>query len=334
MSADRLDASVVFGYGGCEVDAWSTQPVLFDRRTAPGVAAGSRRRAARRRAAAIARCPRPGGLAVGPHANGLRGERAPRPGVGAGRRRLARRGRGPDLPAARQRDARRPLGHRLVRAARQRRLRRRSSRDLPRAARGRAPRRDDRARSATGASACCRRSGCARYARIAALGDGRRRSRPLRSRRRRRCSTRCSPTQPAVALRRGASRACATSSRASTASRRVDAAAVVRAARCATTSATRSAGSRSCGAFGFGGCLADDMGLGKTVRCWRCSRRGASSASATDAAAPVARRRAAVAGLQLDAGGRALRAGADACSTTPAPSGATRSSVCASTTWC
>ena len=31
MSADRLDANVVFGYGGCEVDAWSTQPVLFDR---------------------------------------------------------------------------------------------------------------------------------------------------------------------------------------------------------------------------------------------------------------------------------------------------------------
>ena len=31
MSADRLDANVVFGYGGCEVDAWATQPVLFDR---------------------------------------------------------------------------------------------------------------------------------------------------------------------------------------------------------------------------------------------------------------------------------------------------------------
>ena len=61
--------------------------------------------------------------------------------------------------------------------------------------------------------------------------------------------------------------------------------------------------------FGFGGCLADDMGLGKTVMVLALleARRAARTNGRTR---PVARRRAAVARLQLDGGGGALRAGA------------------------
>ena len=61
--------------------------------------------------------------------------------------------------------------------------------------------------------------------------------------------------------------------------------------------------------FGFGGCLADEMGLGKTVMVLAAiEARRAESASGTVANHPVARRRAALARVQLAAGGRALRA--------------------------
>ena len=57
--------------------------------------------------------------------------------------------------------------------------------------------------------------------------------------------------------------------------------------------------------FGFGGCLADDMGLGKTVQVLALL---AAAGGAHGRASAVARRRAALARLQLEERGRALRA--------------------------
>ena len=64
---------------------------------------------------------------------------------------------------------------------------------------------------------------------------------------------------------------------------------------------------RSCASFGFGGCLADDMGLGKTVQVLAMLEPARARAGA-QAARSVAGRGAPVAGLQLEAGGRALHA--------------------------
>ena len=62
--------------------------------------------------------------------------------------------------------------------------------------------------------------------------------------------------------------------------------------------------------FGFGGCLADDMGLGKTVQVLALLEAPRREPRQDATTAAVAGRGAAVAGLQLDAGGRALHAAA------------------------
>ena len=279
-------------------------------RAAPGLAAGSRRRAARGRAAAIARRPRAGGLAVGPHADGLRRQRTAGPGVRvlvAEGWRVEAEGRIYRRPGSR--DARRSLGHRLVRAARQRRLRRRQSPTCRRCSPPRAAA-NVRARWATGRSACCRRSGWRATSASPALGtaDGdhvrfalvaggaarrlaRRRSRP------------CRCDEAFARVRRRARRV---RRRRARSSRRRRFRGVLR-------DYQRDALGwfAFLRRFGFGGCLADEMGLGKTVMVLAAleARRVERERDGTSAAS-VAHRRAAIAGVQLAAGGGALRAGA------------------------
>ena len=83
-----------------------------------------------------------------------------------------------------------------------------------------------------------------------------------------------------------------------------------------------SAGCASCERFGFGGCLADDMGLGKTVQVLALldARRERARPRRRPSAGPaVARRRAALARLQLEAARRRASRPSCACSITPAP---------------
>ena len=226
----------------------------------------------------------------------------------ARRRRLARRSGGPRISAAGEHAARGLVGHRLVRAARRRSISADGrSAPFPQLLAALARGEDVVVLGRRHASACCRRSGCGATPRsprsATAEGDA-----SGSAARRRRCSTRCWPRSRPIAYD--------------------DAFERVRAElqRSAASQAARRAGRRFTGTlrdyqrealgwfeflrrFGFGGCLADDMGLGKTVRCWRCSRRGARQEERRSRIA-VARRRAAIARVQLDGGGGAVRAGA------------------------
>ena len=78
--------------------------------------------------------------------------------------------------------------------------------------------------------------------------------------------------------------------------------------------------------FGFGGCLADDMGLGKTVQVLALLA-GRAKAKKRQEQTADADRRAALAGVQLDAGSRPLRSRICRSSTTPAWPAAKRSST-------
>ena len=209
--------------------------------------------------------------------------------------------------------------HRLVRAARRGRLRRPTRRRCPSCWPPCAAARTS-CGSATAPSACCPRSGCSKYGLLAGLGTAERADLRFTPQRRPACSTRLLAAQPEVDAATRPSRGPARSCAASRASRRPTrppgfdghaARLPARGPRLARTSSQR---------FGFGGCLADDMGLGKTVQVLALleSRRELPPRRPTSGR-PVAGRRAALAGLQLEAGGRALHARSCACSTTPAP---------------
>ena len=140
--------------------------------------------------------------------------------------------------------------------------------------------------------------------------DGRGGSRSASAARRRRCSTRCWPrSRPSRTTRR--SSACASELQTFTGVQRARPAGRRSAARCANTSARRSAGSTFLRRFGFGGCLADDMGLGKTVMVLALLEAPRAAQRTKGDRRAVARRRAAIARVQLDGGGAPLRAEAE-----------------------
>ena len=161
------------------------------------------------------------------------------------------------------------VGHRLVRAARHGRLRRRPVGRACRAARGAAPRRRRRSILDDGTRGWCRRSGCA-------ATPGSRRSAKRRAitsgsgRRRRRCSTRCSRRSRRCGIDEAFARA-----RAELAHVQRHAAARPPPSRstasCATTSATRSAGSRSCAGSASAAASPTTWGSARPSWCWRCS---------------------------------------------------------------
>ncbi len=116
---------------------------------------------------------------------------------------------------------------------------------------------------------------------------------------------RCSP--PNRRLRTTTcSRACAPNSGRSSGIEPVAAAPVVLRPACAATSRTRSAGSASCGGSASAAAWPTTWASARPSWCWRCSRRAGTGGAARRRA--VARRRAALARLQLDRRSEALRA--------------------------
>ena len=280
----------------------------YDAGAATAGAAQPERRAGGHRSAAPARVPlhvEPFRVAANPR-HLARAVPARRP--HARERGLARRGGRPGVPVRGRHAAGGVVGDRLVRSARRRSISATAGRRPSRSCSPRSPAAKTSSCSTTEASGCCRRSGCA----VTRRSPGSERPRVTRSGsgdRRPRCSTRCwRRSRRSRTTRR--SRACAPSCRRSAAFSAADRAAVVPRARCASISARRSAGSSSCAGFSFGGCLADDMGLGKTVMVLALldARRHDAPAGRTR---PVTRRRAAIAGVQLDGGGGAVRAEAE-----------------------
>ena len=300
--AANLHATVTFDYGGHIVEPGSGATTfdsvrrLLIRRDLAGRAGRAQPARAGRVLAAV-------GLRVRPPA--LRDHHRPLPGrrPRAGRRRLARRSGRAHLPLGRVDAIGRAIRHRLVRAARLGRLRRRPGGRAPAPARGLPPRprdgdagrRDDRDRA----------GGMA-----AELGG---------HRRRRRGGRRSRPLQAVAggAARRGA-RGAAGGQRRRTLRARARRAVVASAASrrsmrrrrspasCATTSATGSAGSRSCASSASAAASPTTWGSARPSWCSRCST-GSRAHEAGDPR-PVARRRAALGRLQLEGGGRALRA--------------------------
>ena len=107
--------------------------------------------------------------------------------------------------------------------------------------------------------------------------------------------------------------------RASRASQPAEARRRVSSASCAPTSATASAGSTSCASSASAAAWPTTWASARRCRCSPCSPAARAREQRRRA---VAGRRAALAGLQLEAGGGALRAASCACSTTPAPAAA------------
>ena len=189
--------------------------------------------------------------------------------------------------------------HRLVRASRRRGVRQ-HARVAPRAARRASSGTLDDHAVATAPSASCPTRGANDFARCRASAT--RQATPFGSRARRSaCSTRCSRRcrrrrSTSSSSTRGAS--CARSRRCSPSIRHR-----ASTASCATYQRDGLAWLHFLQRFGFGGCLADDMGLGKTVQALALLEERRLAKSGT-----VARRRAAVAAVQLAAGGAAIHA--------------------------
>ena len=212
------------------------------------------------------------------------------------------------VPNRRQHAARGVVGHRLVRPARDGRVRRRPVRPVSAAARRHRARRGrrgagrrERGPAAGGVAAPLRR-----HRRV------RRRSKGMRSgsgRSQAALLDALLAAQPAIAYDEVFERV-RSELQTFTGVQALDAAGVVPRARCANTSARRSAGSTSCGGSASAAAWPTTWGSARPSWCWRCSRRGARSRTKGDRR-PVARRRAAIAGVQLDGGGGALRAEAE-----------------------
>ena len=298
-----LRATVQFEYAGVVVQG-PPGAAAYDATNRRLDAARPRRRAGRHRSASPARVPvhlEPFRIAAAPR-NFARAVPTRRP--HAGQRRLARRSRRADLPVCESmrfevrrgstgssctgRSISATAGRPLAAAARRRRTRRR------------------RSCSTTGRGARCRKNGCGAAPASPASARRRRRSRPLQ-RSQVALLDALLAAQPAITFDE------------TFAQLAIELRTVQRhhAARPAASFAgtLRDYQRDALGwfaflrRFGFGGCLADDMGLGKTVMVLALldARR---QAPRPRRARPVARRRAALARLQLERRGRAVRAGA------------------------
>ena len=206
------------------------------------------------------------------------------------------------------------VGHRLVRAARPGRVRRRRA-SLP-ALLAALERGEAFVTLDDGTSGCCRRSGCAQHATDRAARVAERRPHPLQALAGRRCSTRCSRRSRRPSWDETFARARA-ELQAFDGIQPMDPPPTFT-ARCAGISARGSAGWRSCGDSGSAAASPTTWGSARPSWCWRCWRSRRELGRDGQRAA-LARRRAAIAGVQLAAGSGAVHARSCACSSTSAP---------------